>query len=637
MIYTPKVFGTCNGAKRAIDLAYSLANEKKKVVIYKDILHNARVIQDLKEVGIECVSDIDNLDNDTSVIIRAHGEPESTYKFLESKNIKVFDATCPNVMKIHNIIKDRFEKGFSIIIIGKKNHPEVIGSNGWCDNNAFVVETKEDISAIKKLNQEALIICQTTISIEMFEELSSEILKSYDNCNFEIINTVCLAQKAIQNSSVLLAKKMDYTFVIGGEKSSNTKELYNACSKHCKSYMFSNLNDFFLFLKKEKNISRKTKICITGGASTPIYQIDEYKQLLEFYLSYTEMLSLFDNEINSINASLSNENDNEIICDAIAKFVSLNSGGKYIRAFLINLGYSIFGKKKNYGIDLALAYEIFQTSILIHDDVIDNATTRRGKKTIPVLYNEEFSSSENHSNNFVKTKSDVSNSLAICLGDLGYYFANRIIVKSYAKDKNLASVLDYYNNIVINTIKGEIIDVFLPFKEQYFSVNSKLDDILKISELKTSWYTIVGPFCLGMVLAGQDYENVKQMESVLMPLGVAFQIKDDLLGIFSDNTVVGKDSSDISEFKQTLLYFYTVNQEKYKDKLLKYYGKRNLSVKDVETVRKIFDESGAKQFAIDMMNKLFAESKVKLEKLEIDEKYKNILFGFISYLELRDK
>jgi len=634
MIYTPKIYGTCNGAKRAIDMAYSLAD--KKVVIYKDILHNSRVIDDLKKVGIECVSNLDNIESDCSVIIRAHGEGKETYDFLESKNITIYDATCPNVVRIHDIIKDRYNKGYRIVIIGKKNHPEVVGSNGWCDNLAILVENSEDVLNIENLSGKVLIICQTTISTEMFEKLSQEIVNRYD-CDYEIINTVCLAQKAIQNSSVELAKKMDYVFVIGGESSSNTKELYNICNKFCKSYMFSSVSDFFAFVKKEKDLNINSDICITGGASTPIYLIDEYKNLLQFYLFYKDKLSLFESSIENMNNLFLDEMENVYVFDAIKKLISLNSGGKYVRAFLINLGYDLFGKRNGYALDLSLAYELFQTSILIHDDIIDNASFRRGKKTVPVLYNEDFESISNYDSSYEFVKKDISNSLALCVGDLGYYFANKIMLDKYSKNKNFVSVMKYYNNIVINTIKGEIIDVILPFLERMTSRTVKIDDIFKIFEMKTSWYTIIGPFGLGMTLAGASKEEIEKYEKILMPLGIAFQIKDDLLGIYSDSSILGKDSTDISEFKQTLLYFHTINQDEYKDELLMYYGKNNLSNSDVEKVRNLFEKSGAKKFAVDMMNDLFDKVKKDISSLEISDKYKSILLGFVLYLELRDK
>ena len=127
---------------------------------------------------------------------------------------------------------------------------------------------------------------------------------------------------------------------------------------------------------------------------------------------------------------------------------------------------------------------------------------------------------------------------------------------------------------------------------------------------------------------------------MLFNLGIAFQIKDDILGIFGDESEIGKSaSSDISEFKQTLLYSYVANNNpKLLKELDKYYGKENLTNDDINAVKDIFYKSGAKEYSISMMESMFEKSRDKLSKIDfIDEKYKNILNGFITYLDLRTK
>jgi len=214
-----------------------------------------------------------------------------------------------------------------------------------------------------------------------------------------------------------------------------------------------------------------------------------------------------------------------------------------------------------------------------------------------------------------------------------------MIVESYMNNPNLGKVLKYYNDIVINTGKGELIDVVLPFNEQYYSKNKCLEkDILEIYNLKTSWYTIVGPCSLGMILGGNSDRVVESVIKALSPLGIAFQIKDDILGIYGNVKNIGKSNiSDIIEYKQTILYSYVVNNTEYKDELKKYYGKSNLTEEELCKVREIFDKSGAKQYAIDKMNDLFTESKkLVVKNRNIPTYYKEILSGFITFLEIRD-
>ena len=629
MIYFPKTYGTCSGANKAISLAYKLKeeNKDKNIYIYKELLHNPYVINELKNKGIICIDDLSALSNDDIVVIRAHGETKETFEYLDNHNIEYHDATCINVKKVHEIVIDKYSLGYKIIIVGKKNHPEVIGTNSWCNNEAIIIENKNDFDNLDK-TLKYFVVCQTTISEELFTDLVNFLtLNDYD---FECKNTICSHQKLIHLSSMSIAKDMDYMFVIGGKHSSNTKELYNLCNEIKRTYHFDNLVEFYEFIKKE-DIDLTTKICITGGGSTPHEQIQEYANLLEFVIYYKNKIKEFSKEITKYNKSLVDESDNKIVIDAINKFINMNSDGKFIRGCLIDLGYRL-NKSDNYATTLAIAYETFQTSILIHDDIIDNAILRRGKETISETYRKEFAK-YNHNDN-------IHNNLSLCIGDLGFFLTNELIIKKYKNDKNFSKILSYYNNIVINTIKGEILDVYLPFKEKHDNKN-KLEesDILEIYKLKTSWYSVVGPFVLGMILGNASAKSIKEMENILENIGISFQIKDDILGIFSSKDILGKSVySDIEEFKQTILYSYIkINKPDYYQKLLNYYGKENISENEAKEVQNIIVESGSLDYANNMMNNLIRDSKEKISGLNISSYVKSILLGFITYLEIREK
>lgn len=641
MIYLPKICGTCKGAQTAVDLAYEVQEKqnknknKKKVYVLKEILHNKEIIKYLHTKGIDRVENIDNLTKKDIVIIRAHGEPKSLYTDLECKNIEYYDATCANVKNIHNIVNKKYYEGYTIIIIGKKNHPEVIGTNGWCENTASIVENEEDINNLNFTDEEIFVVAQTTISRDKFLKLADIIKNKFKKVT--VLDTICNAQKAIQDSSYELALTMDIMFIIGGENSSNTEELYQRCKSATESYKFSDINEFFDENMKNSKINKNTKIGITGGASTPKKQITEYKNLLEFIIFYKEIKGILEKEMTKVNNSFKDKKDNKIVIDLVDKFININKDGKYIRGILIALGYKIGTKKYNNDfVNLALAYETFQTSILIHDDIIDNATTRRGKDTIPTTYNNDFTKSEKDKN-YESIRNHISNSMGICAGDLGFYFANKIILNSYKNNKNLHDILSYYNDIVINTIKGETIDVLLPFKEQYNFSNTKEKDIMEIYHLKTAWYTIIGPFVLGLLLSGKK-DNIKEIQNILNKIGIAFQIKDDIIGIFNNAEIIGKSNqSDINEYKQTILYSY-VSYTNYKDELLKYYGKNNLSEKDLEKVRNIFISSGALEYANNKMHNLFNTAYEEINNSNfIPDGIKNILLGLTTYLKIRNK
>lgn len=628
MIYYPKIYGTCAGANKAIEVAYKLKKENtnKNIYIYKEILHNPYIIKELEKDDIKCIDNLSLLTKNDILIIRAHGEPKETYDYLEKNNIEYYDATCTNVLKVHNIAIDKQNNGYKIIIVGKKTHPEVIGTNGWINNEGIIIEKKDDYKELNK-NDKYFIVCQTTVSHKILQELLNYM--NENNISYEIENTICNAQKLIQTSSITLAEQMDIMFVIGGKESSNTKELFNLCNEVTKTYYFSDIKEFFNFIKKEK-YTLNTKIGFTGGASTPKDQIKEYANLLDFFIYYKSKLKEFETELKKINKTFI-EKDNPIVIDAINKFINMNGDGKFLRGCLIDLGYKL-NKNDDYAKTLSLAYETFETSILIHDDIIDNAHLRRNKETIHETYKNEFKKYNVENDN-------TNNSLALCIGDLGFFYTTELITKKYKNDKNLAKLLSYYNNIVIKTIKGEIIDVALPFIEKNDKKHTlHEEDIMEIYKLKTSWYTIVGPFVLGMILGNSKVKDMEIFEKVLEPLGIAFQIKDDILGIYSSKEILGKSVySDIEEFKQTILYSYIkIKRNDLLDELLKYYG-RSINEEESKKVQQLFEESGALEYATNKMNGMFNEAYSNIKSMDIKEYIKNILLGLILFLRLREK
>ena len=640
MIHIPKICGTCKGSTKALNLVYEIYEREiqkenpKKIYIYKEILHNPKVIEEFNELGIETIDNLDCLTSDDILIIRAHGEPKETFDYLESNNIEYYDATCANVSKIHKMVLEKYRNGYEIIIVGKSNHPEVIGTNGWCENKGIIIESEDDLDKINNENKKKFIICQTTFNQDKFEILTRQIQNIFDCSEIVIENTLCNAVFNIRKSSVEVAKKCDKMFVIGGLNSSNTKEIYNEVSKYTESYMFSNINDFYDFIKKE-NISSEINVGITGGASTPIKEIYNYKYLLSFIIFYKERLNELKENQNTINNRLKNNSYNENIEKIIDNFIDLNQDGKYVRGTLIALGYYLATGNNNLEyLNLAYAYEMFQTAVLIHDDIIDNAKTRRGKDTIPRRICKEYLNK--NSNKFYHNDVlSLANSLAICSGDLGFYEANNLIIKNYSNHKNLTKLLEFYNDIIIKTIKGEILDVILPFKGKYNYGVVEEKDILDIYHLKTSWYTIIGPFFLGYILGNKEIDD--KLKEILNKIGISFQIKDDILGIFSNSDVIGKsNTSDIEEFKQTIMYSHVINTT-YKNEFLKIYGKKEINEVELKKIRDILVQSGSYDYAKDYLDNLCSEVVNEINDLEINDVVKDILKGLLIYVNIREK
>ena len=348
----------------------------------------------------------------------------------------------------------------------------------------------------------------------------------------------------------------------------------------------------------------------------------------EFYSNVKQGL---ENVINNFNSELLIDKKG-YLKDNLELFCDLNKEGKLIRGFLVALGYKL-AKEENieYSYPLAHAYELFQTSVLIHDDVIDEDNLRRGKDTIHY----GFYKNNKDYNDSLATK--IGDSVATCVGDYGFFEANKELIKYYKNDPNFAKVLDYYNDVVLKTIEGELIDVVLSFDGRYKYKDVNLsENIMTIYRLKTAFYTIIGPLNLGLILGGIDGDKLKDIEQFGEKVGISFQIQDDILGIYNDmGKVIG---SDIREFKQTILYSYTVENSDYKDELLKYYGKEDITDYDIEMVREIFKKSGAYDYAYNMMNNYYNESLMILDSIEwINQDSKNIIKGFIEFLRRRNK
>jgi len=323
----------------------------------------------------------------------------------------------------------------------------------------------------------------------------------------------------------------------------------------------------------------------------------------------------------------------------------MNRGGKRLRGTLAYLGYYIMCDNGLAEADaLAECFELFQTAILVHDDIIDHAGSRRGMETIHATYFREFMERQHFSQDAANAALEASSSIALCLGDMGLYLAEERLMNGYSKNPLLAPLLSYYHKMVIHTIEGELLDVQLSYMErcgvqyaQEFPLDSFIYDIY---HLKTSCYTTIGPLCSGMILGGSPPAMLWQMEDVADDMGIAFQIQDDILGIYSNAQCLGKNiGSDISEYKQTLLYSFVKNlgNSAY-EQLRQYYGKPDISNSELCEVQDIFRTTGALSAAERRVAELFASAHSKLDQIRgIPEEKRNLVHGFIEYLQAREK
>ena len=275
----------------------------------------------------------------------------------------------------------------------------------------------------------------------------------------------------------------------------------------------------------------------------------------------------------------------------------------------------LFGKDDDSYIDIAAAIEIFQTAILIHDDVIDEADKRRGLDTINAKY-----------------AGHIGISKAICIGDLGFFISYNIINNANISDDLKIEIMKVYSKTLYNTVNGEIIDVELPLKSLEY--HKKIDDklIYDIYVNKTAWYTIIGPILIGASSANASSLDKEKLMKMGENLGIAFQIKDDLLGLYSEDDSMGKTLNDIKEGKQTIIYKYAIdhaNKEEI-EIINKYYGNSCVTIDENKIITDLFIKLGAKENA----EKLELEyTKKGIDIINsMDVKNKDLFMDFANYL-----
>lgn len=273
--------GFCGGVKSAVDKTEKAVNQNSGIYCLGEVVHNRQVIENLEAKGLKIVDSIDEVPNGSKMIIRAHGEREEIYKIAEERNIEVIDTTCGIVKSIHNKVKLASRDNF-IIIIGEKEHAEIIGTKGFAGENYYVVEEESDIldayMEYEKTNLGQVYVCsQTTFNLRKFEELAEEIKHNFYEAEVIIDNTICNATETRQNECKEIAKKVEAMVVIGGKNSANTKKLVEISEEFLsKVFWIQTLDDL-----KSENLSGIGKMGIMAGASTPSYIINDVKSYLE--------------------------------------------------------------------------------------------------------------------------------------------------------------------------------------------------------------------------------------------------------------------------------------------------------------------------------------------------------------------
>lgn len=341
-----------------------------------------------------------------------------------------------------------------------------------------------------------------------------------------------------------------------------------------------------------------------------------------YLLDYSQKANVFLNSFFESKKKTAGKIDSDL-ANVIEVFQNYSKGGKKLRGALTVLGYKSTGGRNLKAImPISCGIEVFHNFLLIHDDIIDKDKLRRGMPTVHEIY--------------AKGKDiHYGNSKAIIVGDIGAFLGYELMLTSSFSKEKVVGAIGRLNDFLTKTAYGQILDIDYDFKKEV-----TWDEILKVRTYKTSYYTIVLPLTVGAILAGADKKSLLAIENYGVPVGIAFQLVDDILGVFGKSGKTGKSTeSDIKEGKKTLLYAKALELADKEDKkyLLKWYGNSELDAKKIEKVRKIIKESGSLDFSGVLAKKLSEKGKKSIGQITKSKKEAEVLESLADFIVDREK
>ena len=266
-------YGFCFGVKRAI----RIAEEHRGSKTYGPLIHNKDEINRLKEgYDIGLAERLEEIEETDAVVIRTHGIPKNELATLKAQGNRIIDATCPYVTTPQKIVEQMSEEGYSIVIFGDANHPEIKGVVSYAKDpkNAFIVADAEELEGLPILSKVA-VVSQTTRKPDDFAKVVNKLVLSHKEVR--VFNTICNATFENQDAAAELAKDADVMIVIGGKHSSNTKQLHSICKRYCdESHLIENESELCSEWFEGK------RLCgISAGASTPDWIVQNVIDTIE--------------------------------------------------------------------------------------------------------------------------------------------------------------------------------------------------------------------------------------------------------------------------------------------------------------------------------------------------------------------
>jgi 4-hydroxy-3-methylbut-2-enyl diphosphate reductase len=261
-IILAKTAGFCMGVRRAVEMVLdAYKTHPPPVYTFGPLIHNPQVLELLEEKGISILHHVPETGCGT-VIVRAHGVPPDIIGRLQTAGFSVVDATCPRVIKVQNIIKKHAADGYSVIIVGDRNHPEVIGLHGHAGSNGYVAGSLEDVKRLPDF-EKTIVVAQTTQNTRFYETVTSWIQETHPH--YRVFNTICDSTEKRQAEVKEMAAQCDVLIVVGGKSSGNTQRLFEIAKQSGKpAYHIETGSEL-----DPETLARAPTIGITAGASTP--------------------------------------------------------------------------------------------------------------------------------------------------------------------------------------------------------------------------------------------------------------------------------------------------------------------------------------------------------------------------------
>ncbi|MBI1964753.1 MAG: 4-hydroxy-3-methylbut-2-enyl diphosphate reductase [Betaproteobacteria bacterium] len=265
--------GFCAGVDRAIEIVErALALHGAPIYVRHEVVHNKSVVQDLKDKGAVFVEDLAAVPEGATVIFSAHGVSQAVRRDAEARKLKVFDATCPLVTKVHTEVAKMREHGREIVMIGHRGHPEVEGTMGQSEGGMYLVERPEDIARLKVRDEHNLaFVTQTTLSVDDAQQTIDALRRRFPGIAGPRKDDICYATQNRQDAVKVLARQCDVVIVVGSPNSSNSNRLREvARNQGVAAYMVDNASE----LRPEWVAARRV-VGVTAGASAPEVLVQE--------------------------------------------------------------------------------------------------------------------------------------------------------------------------------------------------------------------------------------------------------------------------------------------------------------------------------------------------------------------------